>query len=304
VIRVKLPLLFAIVLLQLPAIPVLAPPDSTFESERKIIEYLRQNLKNGEPVIITALYNEVFTSVEDRKALDRLYNIFFKVPAFVAQYYASAHNPPSLQQIAMQFNLKVPGEVDVILKIIEYDRRIPKFILRDSQTGEISHVDIEKIRSDPRFNRIIERTLTGWVGKPAPQFSAQLLDGGTLKLAELNGTVRLLYFWFSHCPPCKQITPHLVSLQRMLRAKGFTVISLNADNLLELGYSDAEREAYVKEHGINFPVAHLTSEIQAAYGGVQLFPTLFLLNRDGTVEAHFVNYQTEAKLKAAIDKIL
>ena len=51
------------------------------EVERKIIEYLKANLKAGQPVIVSKLHNEVFTSPEERKALDRLYNIFFKVPA-------------------------------------------------------------------------------------------------------------------------------------------------------------------------------------------------------------------------------
>ncbi|MGH9427738.1 MAG: hypothetical protein ACRD2L_15725, partial [Terriglobia bacterium] len=58
------------------------------EVERKVIEYLKANLKAGEPVIVSKLHNEVFTSPEERKVLDRLYNIFFKVPAYIAQYYA------------------------------------------------------------------------------------------------------------------------------------------------------------------------------------------------------------------------
>ena len=66
------------------------------EVERKIIEYLKVNLKAGQPVIVSKLHNEVFTSPEERKALDRLYNIFFKVPAYIAEYYASSHKPPTL----------------------------------------------------------------------------------------------------------------------------------------------------------------------------------------------------------------
>jgi ketosteroid isomerase-like protein len=79
--------------------------------------------------------------------LDRLYNIFFKVPFFVAQYYATSKKPPSLQEIARQFNLPIKGETDTILKIIEYDQRVPKFISRDPKTGEITSVDLEKIKA-------------------------------------------------------------------------------------------------------------------------------------------------------------
>jgi cytochrome oxidase Cu insertion factor (SCO1/SenC/PrrC family) len=255
-------------------------------------------------VIVSKLHNEVFTSPEERKALDRLYNIFFKVPAYIAEYYASSHKPPTLAEITHQFNLPIEGEADVILKIIEYDRRVPRFLTRDAQTGEIAQVDIEKVKADPRFNKVIERTIAGWEGKVAPPFSVQSLDGKALNSSDLKGKPHLVYFWFTHCPPCVQITPHLVSLQRKFTARNFTVVGLNADKILELGYEDSERKAYLEKHKINFPVGHLSPAAQAAYGGVQLFPTLFLVDKDGVIRAHFVNYKDEATLQQAIEKVL
>lgn len=274
------------------------------EVERKIIEYLKVNLKAGQPVIVSKLHNEVFTSPEERKALDRLYNIFFKVPAYIAEYYASSHKPPTLAEITHQFNLPIEGEADVILKIIEYDRRVPRFLTRDARTGEIAQVDIEKVKADPRFNKVIERTIAGWEGKVAPPFSVQSLDGKALNSSDLKGKPHLVYFWFTHCPPCVQITPHLVSLQRKFTARNFTVVGLNADKILELGYEDSERKAYLEKHKINFPMGHLSPAAQAAYGGVQLFPTLFLVDKDGVIRAHFVNYKDEATLQQAIEKVL
>jgi peroxiredoxin len=274
------------------------------EVERKIIEYLKVNLKAGQPVIVSKLHNEVFTSPEERKALDRLYNIFFKVPAYIAEYYASSHKPPTLAEITHQFNLPIEGEADVILKIIEYDRRVPRFLTRDARTGEIAQVDIEKVKADPRFNKVIERTIAGWEGKVAPPFSVQALDGKPLNSSDLKGKPHLVYFWFTHCPPCVQITPHLVSLQRKFTARNFTVVGLNADKILELGYEDSERKAYLEKHKINFPMGHLSPAAQAAYGGVQLFPTLFLVDKDGVIRAHFVNYKDEATLQQAIEKVL
>jgi cytochrome oxidase Cu insertion factor (SCO1/SenC/PrrC family) len=274
------------------------------EVERKIIEYLKVNLKAGQPVIVSKLHNEVFTSPEERKALDRLYNIFFKVPAYIAEYYASSHKPPTLAEITHQFNLPIEGEADVILRIIEYDRRVPRFLTRDARTGEIAQVDIEKVKADPRFNKVIERTIAGWEGKVAPPFSVQSLDGKALNSSDLKGKPHLVYFWFTHCPPCVQITPHLVSLQRKFTARNFTVVGLNADKILELGYEDSERKAYLEKHKINFPMGHLSPAAQAAYGGVQLFPTLFLVDKDGVIRAHFVNYKDEATLQQAIEKVL
>lgn len=293
-----------VLLLALPVFGAYLFSQTDRDVERKIIDYLRANIKAGEPVIVSKLHNEVFTSPEERKVLDRLYNIFFKVPAYIAQYYASSHKPPTLSEIAHQFNLPIEGEADVILKIIEYDRRVPRFLTRDAKSGEIVQVDIEKVKADPRFNKVIERTIAGWEGKVAPPFSVQALDGKALSSSDLKGKPHLVYFWFTHCPPCVQITPHLVSLQRKFSGRNFAVVGLNADKVLELGYEDSERKAYLEKHKINFPVGHLSPAAQAAYGGVQLFPTLFLVDKDGVIRAHFVNYKDEATLQQAIEKVL
>ena len=271
-------------------------------AEEKIIGFLKTHLEPGQPVLITELHQR-FTQPAERRVLSRLYNIFFKVPHFVAQFYAAHQKPPRLREIAEQFNLRVEGEVDVILRIVEYDRRVPRFFTRDPESGEIASVDLERIKADPRFNKVIERSIAGWEGKQAPPFTMRLLDGEELSLDSRQGT-RLVYFWFTHCPPCVKITPHLVSLQEQFGPQDFTVISLNADRVLDLGYPDSERAAYLDKHKINFPVGHLTSEVQEAYGGIQLFPSLFLVDEDGLIRQHFVNYQDQATLEKAIRSVL
>ncbi|MEW5974527.1 MAG: TlpA disulfide reductase family protein [Acidobacteriota bacterium] len=274
------------------------------DTEKKIIEYLNSHMKPGEPVVVSKLFNEVFTTPEERKVLDKLYNSFFKVPLFVAEFQARTNRPPSLREIAEQFQFHGQDTVNVILKIVEYDRRVPKFFVRSSETGEIRSVDLEKIKADPRFNKAIERSLTGWEGKTAPPFRLQAFEGREIGLDDYKGKTRLVYFWFLHCPPCVQITPHLVSLHEKLKDRGFVVLGLNADRVLELDYADSERKDYLTKHGVNFPVAHLTAEVQQAYGGVQLFPTLFLVDKEGLIRAHFVNYQDEATLEKAIRSVL
>ncbi len=271
-------------------------------AEERIIGFLKTHLEPGQAVLVTELHQR-FTEPEERRVLSRLYNIFFKVPYFVAQYYAANQKPPRLREIAEQFNLRVAGEVDVILRIVEYDRRVPQFFKRDPKSGEIASVDLEKIQADPRFNKVIERSIAGWEGKKAPQFTVRLLDGDELSLDSSQGT-RLVYFWFTHCPPCVKITPHLVSLQEQFGPRNFTVIGLNADRVLDLGYPDSERAAYLDKHKINFPVGHLTGQVQEAYGGIQLFPSLFLVDGDGLIRHHFVNYQDRGTLEKAVRSVL
>src|SRR5207247_8215820 len=60
---------------------------ATGDPETRIIGYLKKNVRPGQSVLVTDLYNNVFTSNEEREALQRLYDAFFKIPATAAQIY-------------------------------------------------------------------------------------------------------------------------------------------------------------------------------------------------------------------------
>ena len=56
---------------------------------------------------------------------------------------------------------------------------------------------------------------------PAPDFALENLDGEQVTLAGTNGKVRLMYFFFSHCPDvCPPTTQILSKVQQHLKDKG------------------------------------------------------------------------------------
>src|SRR3954463_11458166 len=105
--------------------------------ETRIVQYLKANVTPGRPVVVSELYNNVFKTPEEQKVLERLYNTFFKIPMFIVQYNSATKKIPTLREISEQFNFNVPGEADVILRVMEADPRVPKFLQRDAKTGEI-----------------------------------------------------------------------------------------------------------------------------------------------------------------------
>ena len=271
--------------------------------QARILSYIRDHLKAGQPVVVTELYNNVFTKPDERRALNKLYNDFFRIPTFIARYQEKFSKPPSLKMIAQQFALQSPEEADTLLRIMESDPRVPKFISRDPKTGEITHVDIELIRSDPRFGPAAAHRLAGWQGMTAPAFElAQLDAAGHIASADLAGKVILLYVWFTGCPPCLKETPALVSLQREFGPQGFTVLGANADAMLGLGTSEEAHRRYIQEENISFPVVRWTLEADGAYGRISIYPALFLIDRQGIIAGHWVGFTPPAQLRQAIAK--
>ncbi len=259
--------------------------------EERIVQYLREHVKPGERVIVSDLNNNVFKTPEERKVLERMFNTFFKIPLFVAQYKASTNQIPSLADIARQFSLPVPGEVAVLLTIMESDPRMPGFITRDPKSGEITAVDVEAVKKDRRFGQLLERTLAGWVGKDVPAFSMDLFTGKPFSSDQLKGKNYLLYFWFSGCPPCAKIAPHMTALQRRFGSRNFTVVAANTDRLLELDTTDQQRAAYVKKEGWTFPAGHVNKKMMETFGSINVYPTLFLVDAKGVIVKQYVNYQ-------------
>jgi peroxiredoxin len=253
---------------------------------------------------VTDLYNNVFTRPDERQALDKLYNAFFRIPLFVAQYQEKFGSPPTLRIISEQFDLPAPGGADVLLRVMECDPRVPPFLTRDPKTGEIMHVDIEKIRSDPRFGQVLERQLAGWEGRSAPQLELRGIKGDTVSFEQLKGKVVLLYVWFTGCPPCMKETPELVALYHEFSPAGLAIVGANADRFLGLSYDDETRLRYIRERKIEFPIVYWTRESDKAYGGISIFPALFLIDRKGLVLHHWIGYVQSSEMRSAIKAAL
>jgi peroxiredoxin len=273
------------------------------QAEMRVLNYIKRNLHPGQPLRVTDLYSH-FTQPAERQALGKLYNAFFRIPLFVAQYQQRFGRPPTLQVISQQFDLHTPQAADVLLSVMASDPRVPRFIARDPSTHEITHVDVQMILSDPRFGRALGRQLAGWEGTRAPQFDLVRLDGGNLSSAQLQGETYLLYIWFTGCPPCMQETPQLVRLTHHFSSQAFTIVGANADGLLDLGYSASVRQQYARAMKIDFPLVSWSKESDEAYGNIAIFPTLFLVDRNGVILRHWVGFVSYAGLQQTVSKAL
>ncbi len=267
----------------------------TPDPEARVVEYLRANVRPGQRVVVSELVNSVFTTPEERAALDRLFKAFFRAPLVAAQHQERTGRPPSLTELERELGLRIPGTAAVLLAVMESDPRSPRFLERDPRSGEIVRVDVAAVRADPRFAGALERGLGSLEGQPRPALRVSAYDGKPL--APPTGQPHVVYFSFTDCAPCLQTAP---VLHELAAARGVAVVALNADRVLELPYDDAARAAYARKLP-GFGFAHATTEAVQAFGGVSVFPTLFFVDRSGTVVKQLVNRQERAALQAALD---
>ena len=65
------------------------------------------------------------------------------------------------------------------------------------------------------------------IGKPAPDFQLELVDGGHFKLSEQKGKVIVLDFWATWCGPCIQAMPELLKLADEFKGREVKFVSIN-----------------------------------------------------------------------------
>ncbi len=66
-------------------------------------------------------------------------------------------------------------------------------------------------------------------GGAAPDFTVKDLDGKEVKLSDLKGSVVLVNFWATWCPPCKEEIPSMVKLNKAMTGKAFRMLAISID---------------------------------------------------------------------------
>jgi thiol-disulfide isomerase/thioredoxin len=148
-------------------------------------------------------------------------------------------------------------------------------------------------RSGPEAPPILGKTT------PAPDFTLQKLDGGSMKLSDLRGKAVLLNFWATWCGPCKIETPWLVEMQNQYGAQGLQVVGVAMDDS-----GKDEIEKFAKDMGVNYPVLLGKEAVGDAYGGVPALPESFFIGRDGKIVDKIIGLKGRADIEDSIKKAL
>ena len=104
-----------------------------------------------------------------------------------------------------------------------------------------------------------------------------LMDGKVLTAADLADKHIVLQIWASWCPYCHRQNLNLIQLARDTKGGNLVVLGVSIDK-------DPNAAArYVQKHGLNFPVAMITPELDRAIGKRKGIPELYVLDPKGKV---------------------
>jgi thiol-disulfide isomerase/thioredoxin len=146
-------------------------------------------------------------------------------------------------------------------------------------------------------------------GKPAPAFSLEDLSGKKVSLASYKGKAVLINFWATWCAPCKIETPWLVELRNQYAAQGFEILGVSTDDIdrddaKKLSDEKQEIARFVDKMHMPYPVLIEGDKLDHPYGGLDVLPISFFVNRAGVVVAAQAGLTSKDDIEGNIKKAL
>jgi thiol-disulfide isomerase/thioredoxin len=137
-------------------------------------------------------------------------------------------------------------------------------------------------------------------GKAAPAFTLTTLDGKKVSLSDYKGRPVLVNFWATWCGPCKVEMPWFEELRKQYASQGFEVLGLADD--VDAGKDAIEKVA--KRAGVTYPILLTDGKVQAAYGGLDVLPMSFYVDRKGLVVVQTAGLGGKDEIEANIKKTI
>ena len=139
------------------------------------------------------------------------------------------------------------------------------------------------------------------IGDVPPAATLPDLHGNPVILpSAFRGSVVVIHFWASWCPPCRAEMPAIQQVYESYRSKGFEVVAVNMTHQDSL----PEVKAFADTYQLTFPVLLDEAGETAFRYRVRALPTTFLIDKDGIIREVMIGGPlSETFLDAKISKL-
>jgi len=191
----------------------------------------------------------------------------------ILQYKENSKSPDTQTEIAMK------------LKLVELDQEVGDALFH--------------FEPDPGWTQVETLAPPGEpirTGERAADFSVKALDGESVALESLHGSVVVLDFWATWCLPCRAEFPAIEKIRSEFgSAVRFYGVSDEAP---------ATVKKFVEENRYRIPMLLDTNREMRRRYRIHKIPVLFVIDRDSVVRRQFIGTRNESELREAIRSVV
>jgi peroxiredoxin len=137
------------------------------------------------------------------------------------------------------------------------------------------------------------------IGKPAPDFTLQNLDGESVSLSDLRGNPVMINFWNTGCPPCRNEMPYLQEVYDENRDTGLVLLTIN------IGQSASTVNDFLEENKLALPVLLDSDGAVTQRYGMPGIPTTFFIDSGGILRVKVIGgFPTKEAIDTRLSEIM
>jgi peroxiredoxin len=146
-------------------------------------------------------------------------------------------------------------------------------------------------------------------GRKAPNFTLQDLNGKSVSLASYKGRPLVVDFWATWCGPCQIEIPWFEKLHDQYAGQGLEILGVSADDLdkddpAKLFTEKRDISDFAAKMRMNYPILIDAESIENSWGGLDVLPVTFFIDRTGKIVASTVGLAPRAEIEANIKKAI
>lgn len=137
------------------------------------------------------------------------------------------------------------------------------------------------------------------LGKSAPDFTLQNIEGKNVNLSDFKGKTVILNFWATWCGPCQYETPFFQAIHNEQSGKGVVILAI------DIKENPATVKNFANSKGVSFPIL-LDTEAKVAqkYCLPGALPITIFINAEGIIKARKIGaFKDLAELESMLNSL-